>query len=472
MASSSHRDTTRSKPHNKDRGKESKRPPSCEPWNLLPCQREDAVFKKWTLVRDEILRRIDLTHVDRIGCYRVGSSYSARRTCPTILVSGDHSKRPKTIEKSTKIINEILGNHNLSDVDIDFVECKTSGWANDAADRETGVLDRRVLQSPSMPGQSLSLEENSESAGTLGGFFELKLPGSKKPKVVAVTCFHVLNPTETSKTVVTKDTIRRWRKDGIDPNDKTTSDLIVHHPGPRAIREKSRSLEKEIVDIQSPTYKLWNELVTNGQDLRKGSKMMYLEAKERLTDCEAFLQDLKDFDPGFGKVWAASGFRTRQAPSTQRGQHKKPTNCDWALVEVPDGRLSANTTPEGHVLKQSPLPAKLDNLRLCLSGQKSRYSEGDYYSLQEAKVKHAIENGKEISIPTIEHTVIPTGNQFNFFAKPGDSGSLVYTKGSHVVVGLLFAGHVRYPRTSNFTHIDDLIADIKHITGATEVRLR
>lgn len=80
--------------------------------------------------------------------------------------------------------------------------------------------------------------------------------------------------------------------------------------------------------------------------------------------------------------------------------------------------------------------------------------------------------GKEVSVPTVEHTVIPSDTQSGFFAKLGDSGSLVYTKGSHVVVGLLFAGNVVKPRTSMFTHIHERVADIKSITGATEVRLR
>lgn len=62
---------------------------------------------------------------------------------------------------------------------------------------------------------------------------------------------------------------------------------------------------------------------------------------------------------------------------------------------------------------------------------------------------------------------MPSDTQSGFFARPGDSGSLVYTKGSHVVVGLLFAGNVVKPRTSLFTHIDDLISDIKRVTGAT-----
>ncbi|KAJ5416202.1 hypothetical protein N7465_004897 [Penicillium sp. CMV-2018d] len=469
MSSSCRRNTKSSKPHGKEQIKHSLGSLPWKDWSVLPCQREDAVFHKWSLVRDTILKRLDLRLVDTIGCYRVGTSYNPRRTYPTILIFGDHANHPNTIEKSLEIVNEILETLDLSDVRVEFIEDQTSWCADDDEAQETGVFDRRVIQSPSMPGQSLSLEENSKSSGTLGGFFELKLPGSQEPKVVAVTCFHVLNPTEKGKTAATKTRIRRWRKEGILPDDQETSDLTVYHPSPRAIQEKAGALKKQVADIQSPRYILWDELASNDQPLRKGDRMMYEGDKQQLLNCKTFIQDLKDFDPGFGRVWAASGSRTRKALTIQSGRHKEPTCCDWALIEIPDERLSSNTTPDGHVLKRSPVPTNFDNVRLCLWGQKSGYSEGDYYSLQDAKVKHQIIEGQEVSIATIEHTVIGSGTQFPFFAKPGDSGSLVFTKDSHVVVGMLFAGN---KRTSNFTHIDDLIADIKDVTGATQVRLR
>ncbi|KAI2682138.1 hypothetical protein LCP963914a_6553 [Penicillium roqueforti] len=172
-----------------------------------------------------------------------------------------------------------------------------------------------------------------------------------------------------------------------------------------------------------------------------------------------FLDNIKDFDPRFERVWAASGLRTRQGANGHR------INCDWGLVEVPDDGLSSNVTPRGHVLQGSPLPDKFDNLRLCLSGQRSGYSEGDY-SLKEAHVKHEMIDGIKTSVPTVEHTVIASGTDLRLFARPGDSGSLVYTKRDHVVVGLPFAGREE-TLTANFTHIEDLIADIKEITGAT-----
>lgn len=205
------------------------------------------------------------------------------------------------------------------------------------------MFDQRVIQFPSMLGQSLSLEENSESSGTLGGFFELKLPGSQEPKVVAITCFHVLNPTGVGKTAATKASIQRWRKEGIQPDDQEASELKVYHPSPRAIREKTRALKKEVADIRTPSYILWDELATNDLPLRKGDRMMYESSKRQMVDCQTLIHDLEHFDPRFGRVWAASGFRVRQALTVEGGRHKKPTNCDWALIEIPDARLSSNT---------------------------------------------------------------------------------------------------------------------------------
>jgi hypothetical protein len=116
------------------------------------------------------------------------------------------------------------------------------------------------------------------------------------------------------------------------------------------------------------------------------------------------------------------------------------------------------------VLSQSPLPDNLNGVTLCISGQRSGYSEG------EAHVKHEIVDGEVVSLPTIEHAVAPRGDN-TYFAKHGDSGALVYTKCTHVVVGLCFAGCPGYPFVSYFTHISDLIADIKETTGATRVSL-
>lgn len=79
---------------------------------------------------------------------------------------------------------------------------------------------------------------------------------------------------------------------------------------------------------------LWDELATNDQDLRKGDSMMYEAPKQQLLECKASIQEFEDFDPGFGTVWAASGFRMGQAPSIENGKNENclPTNYDWALI--------------------------------------------------------------------------------------------------------------------------------------------
>ncbi|CAG7982812.1 unnamed protein product [Penicillium nalgiovense] len=245
--------------------------------------------------------------------------------------------------------------------------------------------------------------------------------------------------------------------------------LVVSHPSPLMLQQKTHSL-KEIEKLETPYYKLFEELVGCGQTLRKGDEMVYYQAKNQLSECQALLSDIQAFDPGFGRVWMASGFRTAQATSIHNGEYRRPTNYDWALIEVPPERVGGNTTHEGHTLKQSPLPEDFCDLRLCISGQKSGYSEGYYNSLQEAHVNHEMVDEKIISVPTVEHSVIPKEDNL-FFTKPGDSGALVYTKDSHVVVGLCFAGQQSLPSFTFFTHISDLIADIKKSTGATKVSL-
>ncbi|CAI7572864.1 unnamed protein product [Penicillium glandicola] len=384
-------------------------PLSRENLTILPCKRYDTIFNKWDGVRDEIVKKIDLTHVFTHGLEEVRVQFPearlSRRVCDS---RSDDEAEPK----------------------------------RDVEEAGPGEFHQDVVRLRSMPGQSLALDENVDSSGTFGGFFEIKLPGITQPKVVGLTCFHVIDLTEKHKGETSKAKIRQWRTEGIKPNDKLTQNLKVAHPSRRAIRDKTRSLEKEIDTIQTPQYKLSETLVSCGDKLRKGDKMMYLEVKQQLSDCKALLHDIHMFDPSFGKVWAASGYRTGKAPSVNKGKHSLPTCYDWALIEVPRERVGSNT--------------------------KSGYSEGRYNALKEANVKHEIIDGEAVTITTIEHSVIPIDNN-TFFAKHGDSGSLVYTKDTHVVVGLFFAGRVSPPVSASFTHISDLIADIKHITGATHM---
>ncbi|OQE17814.1 hypothetical protein PENFLA_c023G01193 [Penicillium flavigenum] len=422
---------------------------------VRPCKPDDRIFNKWDRVRDEILSRMDLAHVSTVGCYRMGIKNSPHKPRPTIFISGNYSRNLKAIEKARQTINGILKKYNLAEMRIVFPEGRFSRHASDAEAEEAepkpkrdlmeagGVFHPDVVRIRSVPGQSLALKEDASSSGTFGGFFEITLPGIGKPKVVGITCFHVINPTLKEKGDMAKATIMKWREEGIKPKDGMAQHLTVSHPSPHAIKENIQLLKKEVDKIQTPNYKLFDELVGYGGKLRKGDGMAYTQAKERLSGCKALLRDIKELDAGFGRVWVASCFRPAQAASIDDGMNLLPTNYDWALIEVPPERVGGNT---------SPLPDSLHGVTLCISGQRSGYSEGTYNPLNEAYVDHEIIDGVVVCLATVEHGVAPKGNN-TYFAKPGDSGSLVYTKDTHVVVGLCFGGCPRFPFTSYFTHI-------------------
>jgi hypothetical protein len=83
------------------------------------------------------------------------------------------------------------------------------------------------------------------------------------------------------------------------------------------------------------------------------------------------------------------------------------------------------------------------------------------------------ENGTVVDeITTFEHSVVSDwfigGEPAENFSQKGDSGSFIYSIGDYRVVGMLWGGS---DRVTYFTHIGDLVADIKQVTGARDVRL-
>ncbi|KAJ5477673.1 hypothetical protein N7530_003182 [Penicillium desertorum] len=342
-----------------------------------------------------------------------------------------NKRNPKAIEKARQTINDILKKYNLAEMRVASSEGRFSRHASDVEAEEDepkpkrdvmeagGVFHPDVVWIQSMPGQSLALKKNASSSGTFGGFFEITLPGIAKPKVIGITCFHVINPTEKEK----KGSNSGYRDWG--------------------------------TLLQRKTKRFGEVCVNNGHDITNITRKL----TQRHVNCRVLER------VGLIKAIIRKGRGTAQDASIDNGTNLLPTNYDWALVEVPPEQ-----THEGHALKQPPLPDKLDGLTLCISGQRSGYSEGSYNPLNEAYVDHEIIDGKVVCLATVEHGVAPRGNN-PYFAKSGDSGALVYTKDAHVVVGLCFGGCPRFPFISYFTHNSDLIADIKQTTGATRVSL-
>jgi hypothetical protein len=258
------------------------------------------------------------------------------------------------IQKARTIIHEVLTKHKAGEVQVEFLQGRYRRYLSDLTSEETeprrevdeagsGEFHRDIIRLGSMPGQSLALHVNGSTSGTLGGFFELKFAGSNQTKVMGLTCFHVVEPDDTSPINVGTDTIEHWRQYGIKPGDNMARELKVDHPSPRAIQETTRALEKEIDKIQTSDFKLNEEPLSHDIEIKKGTKKRHLQAKRQLSDWKAFLNDIQTFDPGFGSVWATSGLKVGRAPSIDGGNHALPTIYDWALIEIPSNRVGSNT---------------------------------------------------------------------------------------------------------------------------------
>jgi hypothetical protein len=78
--------------------------------------------------------------------------------------------------------------------------------------------------------------------------------------------------------------------------------LVVDHPSPRTIQENIQALKKEIGKIETPHYNPCKELIGYRGTLREDDEMAHMQTKQQLSNCQALLRDIQEFDPGFGRV--------------------------------------------------------------------------------------------------------------------------------------------------------------------------
>ena len=129
-----------------------------------------------------IVRKMNHTGVCMITCVRRGRSPDPRDSTTTVLVICNSEKPLSHREHSIVKIRELLDSNYLSGVAVNFVR---GDFVRGASGLNAEELDRRAIQLPSMPGQSLALN-NASGSGTLGGFLELKMPGEAKYRICPI----------------------------------------------------------------------------------------------------------------------------------------------------------------------------------------------------------------------------------------------------------------------------------------------
>ena len=103
-------------------------------------------------------------------------------------------------------------------------------------------------------------------------------------------------------------------------------------------------------------------------------------------------------------------------------------------------------------------------------GYVSERTDGYYGGLLQAEIATRVVNGKEKKYPTWNH-VITCALTKPQVVKPGDSGSLIFTQQTGEVVGMCVGGSSRGD-IGYFTHIGDILDNIREVSGVSEIRLR
>ncbi|KAL3476119.1 hypothetical protein BJX99DRAFT_258822 [Aspergillus californicus] len=285
-----------------------------------------------------------------------------------------------------------------------------------------------------------------DGQGTLGGWVEVKNRKSGNWIPFALTCSHCCFPADDGLTAVDLQVVQKWKRHGVRPGDADSTRLLsVDSPSYRDIKRRVDSLAHDIREEESKeVYREVKELKANDEFVMLLSERRWKVISTAIAQLQGGRHIIKQFfhkpTQKLGTVFAASGFREMQSTNDP----SKLSIRDWALVQPGVGRAAGKNTvtiPPAH--------------------RPRNWSHGT------CKITTRVINEKEAQIPTWEHVMLWPGH---LVTQEGDSGSLAFDSDG-VVLGMLFGGMGTHD-VGYFTATRDLLADIEHITGAKEIRLR
>ncbi|KAJ5578631.1 uncharacterized protein N7459_007595 [Penicillium hispanicum] len=442
-----------------------------KPPHISPVLKTDPIFDKWDELLNVILREINLQDIGAIGCFRRGRSTKTTDNPPTVLFTVS-TKSNKSWKSSRDFVVKILDRFRLPMVAVEYVKDEI----HHTCFRNKGI-DRELLKGKARIGQSLGISGDDSSSGTLGSFVELqRANGSWQP--FALTCFHCVMPEEYNAKGDRLEAIRRWRRHGVRPGDNIASQqLKVEHPSEWAMIEQIEAIDDGIERATSDQFwKRCQRAISDGtfQFASRSDTRQFESEKKYVTDQEQFREEIRQFrrhhGHNFGYVVAGSGFKTKKPVPTMNNAPYS-TSMDWALMHFYPGRNGYNTLKDHNLIRQVlPSDRQLGHGNdLFIEEFRSGRSAGRYNGLKTAHIHQMVDSlgrfaGTE---KTLEHCIV--GEPSKFFSQKGDSGSCVFTR-DYSMAGMVWAGHVAQDITY-FTHVHDLVEDIKQVTGARGMRM-
>ncbi|PYH88891.1 hypothetical protein BO71DRAFT_413742 [Aspergillus ellipticus CBS 707.79] len=243
--------------------------------------------------------------------------------------------------------------------------------------------------------------------------------------------------------------------------------LRVDQPSVFDLKAAIKSEEATIREIESGRFK---DIAARIKLIEAGSDDAYVTDKEQ-TRYESTVEQLSLFKDRLdryrrflngrryylGEVVAGSGL-WRNVMRNTNSEKRQPGVMDWALIEVMEERQGPNEPfpYHDHVGGMNFMEIEDSALRhgtkLLKCGRSSHYTEGEYNGIKQAVVGREYDIHGQLRIKiTYEHSVISRSDAP--FAKPGDSGSFVFTQAGDVA-GMLFGGF-RRKDTMYFIHVND-----------------
>ncbi|OJJ44552.1 hypothetical protein ASPZODRAFT_134633 [Penicilliopsis zonata CBS 506.65] len=442
-----------------------------KPWKCFPVLDTDQVFSHWDNLRDRILNSFNLHEWISLECYRFGKEDVSSKNPPCVVVSVKPDSSTNWTPTRDRII-AMLDEYALSSSVGVYIIPDVIFKSIEAYIPTKELLSDSAFQLEAQAGTSIGLHLPGSPSGTLGGFIELQWSGSPEWKQFGLTCFHCVYPKGFSAPFSPQDNfvIDQWYDRSVRPNDPNASRLMrLCQPSlgdmegqvaylADGIRNQTSDKESQAIEQALEQGEFVLPFEQKALDIRK---LVVEKLEARKMKVETFLSST---DKDLGPVFAGSGYQVFRESVTMKSVEK--TILDWALVEIVQARKSQNNTfsfaPDLLVSDvHTGRPAELGTL--CKSGRTTKHTKGQCAKLRQAKIARYRINGMEEIKATLEHSV--TGD----FSEPGDSGSIVLD-GAGRVVGLLFGG-CQNKTASYFTHVRDLVKDIREVTGASGVRI-
>ncbi|KAB8205942.1 hypothetical protein BDV34DRAFT_212808 [Aspergillus parasiticus] len=415
--------------------------------SIFICEPTDAIFSKWDMVRKRILDSVDVSGFQMLGCYRMG--YEDVDYKPTVLITVDPKlERDWNIAKQD--VNNILNEFDLPMVDVEiYRDCRIFCARRPSIQSEINyrypVYTREGLRVATI-GHSVGARD-SDTYGTFGGWLNIRQKPDSEWEPFGLTCHHCI--------------FHNHRQDALisEPAQK------VDCPSYGKVKECIDQLKITVHSLKrGEPYRTLEQLRVDG-DLPDDRKALWQNLRHLIKSREDDLTHLQAYFDSktyrFGEVWAHSGDGTTRI-------------MDWALLKphptraypsnkfgqfTDRSRLISLEGENGFIEQGMPLD---HGQPLHTYGCETKATTGRY-SILLTTIFTVAANGKRRA--TDEHSVCRQAWQPSF--EPGDSGALLFTDFGNTV-GMTFGGQVQ-GQILVFTHIDDLITDIKDQTRVDEV---